>query len=559
MERRLAAILSADVAGYSRLMAHDDEETVRALSECRQELARIAGEHRGRIVDATGDSVLVEFPSALEAVDAAVRIQASIAERGRAVAADRRMEFRIGVHLGDVMVDGERIYGDGINVAARLQELAPPGGVCVSGTVHEQVRRRIEAGFEDLGQRRFKNIPDPVSAYRVLPDSAPPELESGAPPPLSSLSMRADVAVFVVPAVWIANVAIVFEILFMISPFALYYYSAYGPSLNLLHGSPRTAWLTSFFLPHFSETASPVLNALPVLGQALIVVGALLFVAAFAQIYGAKLRRRGPVTGGLYRLSRHPQYTALAVLGLGTLLLWPRFLVLITYLTMLMLYALLAHHEERLCLREFGAAYRAYWERTGLLLPRRPFPRGGVPWPTPLRARWAAGLVLYGVGIAAAIGAGFALRSYSLSQVSALYRDQTAVLSPAPLSEEELGRAFELARAAPGVDEQLRGVRPLVVYVVPLEWDLPDLPLVRPEGRSAGHRTPADFDRSRYKVLFAGTRTHHPGATRERIVLTAYGREPRVQVEVDTAARAITGVRSPPDTVRWGDIPTPMF
>src|SRR5262249_55948121 len=162
---------------------------------------------------------------------------------------------------------------------------------------------------------------------------------------------------------------VVCEILFMISPFALHFYSAYGPTLNVLHRSPATAWLSTFFLPHFSQTTSPLLNALPTLAGLLVLVGLGIFLAGVIPVYWAKLRGRGPVTGGLYAFIRHPQYVGLSILGLGTLLIWPRFLVLMTYLTMLFLYYRLARWEEEQCLTRFGESYRAYYAQTGMLLP----------------------------------------------------------------------------------------------------------------------------------------------------------------------------------------------
>jgi class 3 adenylate cyclase/TolB-like protein/Tfp pilus assembly protein PilF len=178
LQRRLAAILSADVVGYSRLMAEDDTETVRALQAYRDVVALLVGQHRGRVVDSPGDNLLAEFPSALDAVQAAAEIQRVIRARNAAVPAHRRMEFRIGVHLGDVVVEGDRIFGDGVNIAARLEALAEPGGICISGTVHEQVRRRLRLGYEDLGERSVKNIPDPLRVYRLrLDETLAPEPE----------------------------------------------------------------------------------------------------------------------------------------------------------------------------------------------------------------------------------------------------------------------------------------------------------------------------------------------------------------------------------------------
>ncbi len=147
VERKLAAILSADVVGSSRLMAEDEAATIRTLTDYREQIAMRVRQHRGRVVDAPGDNVLAEFPTALEAVRCAVEMQGVL----RARPAERRMDFRIGVHMGDVATERERIYGDGVNIAARLEALAEAGGVCISATVHEQVRNKLDAGFIDLG------------------------------------------------------------------------------------------------------------------------------------------------------------------------------------------------------------------------------------------------------------------------------------------------------------------------------------------------------------------------------------------------------------------------
>jgi class 3 adenylate cyclase/tetratricopeptide (TPR) repeat protein len=166
-ERKLTAILSADVAGYSRLMADDEVATVRTLKAYRDEIGLLARQHRGRVVDAEGDNLLAEFPSALDAVRCAAEIQRVLRARNSEVPRDRRMEFRIGVHLGDVMVEGDRIYGDGINVAARLESLAEVGGVCISDMIHRQVRTKLDLTYEDLGEQRVKNISEHVRVYRV--------------------------------------------------------------------------------------------------------------------------------------------------------------------------------------------------------------------------------------------------------------------------------------------------------------------------------------------------------------------------------------------------------
>jgi protein-S-isoprenylcysteine O-methyltransferase Ste14 len=482
--------------------------------------------------------------------------------RNSELPSERRMQFRMGVHLGDVTPEGERLYGDGINIAARLEGLAEPGGVWVSGTIHEQVHAKLPLRFEDLGEQRVKNIPRPVHVYRIRwqdSSAAQPAIEEGDVD-LGQLAGRSDVSVFVVPAVWALYVAIGFEILFMISPFALYYYSTYGPSLNFLHGSPWTAWLTHFFLPHFSMTASPLLNSLRGAGQLLVLVGSLVFLACFAQLYWAQFRRKGAVLGGLYRWSRHPQYLALAITGLGTLLAWPRFLVLIAYITMLFLYGWLARVEEERCLRKYGVSYRDYMARTGMFLPGRLFRRLPRILPATGGRRVAAVLALYVAVTAVAIGLTYRLRDYSLEQVSAIYEESLAALSPAVLTDDEIGTALRVAMRARAIREKLDAEGPdakVLVYVVPVDWELPDVPLQTHE-HSGGHVTPADFDRNLYKVLFTRVRTHDTEVRGKDIVKAAYGRDPIALAPVNNETGEVR-LDTPPGHVVWGDVPTPLF
>src|SRR6516164_4971629 len=166
--RRLAAILAADVAGYSRLMGADEEGTLERLKALRRELLdpKIA-EHHGRIVKTTGDGTLVEFASVVDSVRCAVEMQQAIPQRNAGVAADSRIELRIGINLGDVIVEPDDIYGDGVNIAARLEALADAGGVFVSNTVYDQIRDRLPFIFEDLGEQQVKNIARSVRVYRV--------------------------------------------------------------------------------------------------------------------------------------------------------------------------------------------------------------------------------------------------------------------------------------------------------------------------------------------------------------------------------------------------------
>lgn len=174
--RKLTAILNADVKGYSRLMGEDEEATIRTLTAYREVMANLIQKHRGRVVDSPGDNVLAEFKSVVDAVRCAVEIQEELKARNAELPENRKMEFRIGVNLGDVIEEGERIYGDGVNIAARVEGLAEGGGISISGTVHDHIENKLALGYEFLGEHTVKNIKKPVRIYRVLmePEAAAP-------------------------------------------------------------------------------------------------------------------------------------------------------------------------------------------------------------------------------------------------------------------------------------------------------------------------------------------------------------------------------------------------
>jgi adenylate cyclase len=185
MERRLAAILVADVVSYSRLMGADEEGTLARLKAHRDEVIHPSIDtHMGRIVKLMGDGLLAEFASVVDAVRCAVDIQEAMGERNADVPKDRRITYRIGINIGDIIVEGDDIYGDGVNVAARLEALAEPGGICASRTVFNHVKGKIEVGFEDLGAQKIKNIPEPIRVYRVATERLPPAATSPGTKPL---------------------------------------------------------------------------------------------------------------------------------------------------------------------------------------------------------------------------------------------------------------------------------------------------------------------------------------------------------------------------------------
>jgi adenylate cyclase len=186
-KRKLTAVLSADVAGYSRLMAEDETATVKTLETYREVMSTLIKQHRGRVIDSPGDNLLAEFTSVVDAVQCAVAVQKEFQARNAELPENRRMEFRIGVNLGDVIEEGERIYGDGVNIAARLEALADPGGICISKTAFDQIETKLPLGYEFLGEQDVKNIPKPVGAYRVLMEprvTVAEEIEKEKPVPI---------------------------------------------------------------------------------------------------------------------------------------------------------------------------------------------------------------------------------------------------------------------------------------------------------------------------------------------------------------------------------------
>src|ERR1700720_3796294 len=189
VERRLSAILAADIAGYSALMGADEARTVRDLKGHQAVVLPMVGEFGGRIIDTAGDGILAEFPSVVNAVKCAVAIQSKMAERNATIEPERRMQFRVGINIGDVVYDEARIYGDGINVAARLEGIAEAGGICISSKVYEEISGRIDLACEDIGEQQLKNIARPVRAYHVRVDSIATSVPAPALPDKPSIAV----------------------------------------------------------------------------------------------------------------------------------------------------------------------------------------------------------------------------------------------------------------------------------------------------------------------------------------------------------------------------------
>ncbi len=237
------------------------------------------------------------------------------------------------------------------------------------------------------------------------------------------------------------------EIVIMISPFAGYFYSGYGPLLDFLYGIKTTAWLTGFFLPHAVASKNNLLNFLNALGRSLFSLGLIAFLGGAVQVYSAKLRRKGIVSSVLYRWVRHPQYLFLAISGLGLLLFWPRFLILVLYISMLFVYYILARNEEDRMLKQHGDSYAAYMQRTAMFVPGEPgkkISRAFFGW---IKSPTLALSVGYGVTLFFALLAAFGLRHYTMSQISTIYlpEKQITVVSILPRSDQAIKDTLDAA------------------------------------------------------------------------------------------------------------------
>lgn len=274
-------------------------------------------------------------------------------------------------------------------------------------------------------------------------------------------------------AAFVFYLLIALEAVIMLTPFTAYFYAIYAPVLARLEARPSTAWLTAFFLPHITYTGDPLLTTLAWLGPGLLTVGLGVFFVCAGQVYWAKLTRRGVVSGGLYRWIRHPQYLGLGVAGLGLLLYWPRFIILLLYLSMLFVYYLLARHEEARMEARFGEAYARYRRATWMFLPGEP---GGriVSWLVPgaRRGGWVLAGLYAGV-LALGTALAFGARAYSLSRVPMVrYSDALVAVSLAPASGAAIERTLGTAIAHPEVRALLAKVHTepdhtLVAYVLP--------------------------------------------------------------------------------------------
>lgn len=354
---------------------------------------------------------------------------------------------------------------------------------------------------------------------------------------------------------WLLYVIIVFEIIFMISPAALYYYSVYGLPLNFLVENPYFSWLTQYILPHFSTHESFLGAFLIAVSWPLIFIGLVMFIWGFVQIYYAKFTGGGEVTTGLYQYIRHPQYTALAIVGLGTTLFWSRFLVLIAFVTMMYLYVVLARMEEKRCLRQFGDSYRAYLERTGRFLP--------MNWTSKLPSvetiKGPVLAMMYVVTLAVVLPFGWWLKLHVIEQMEVMTRDKVTAIAIAPMAPSRTDEVLALAGPLFPKDEDI------LAYVVPGSWNIPELGISGKRGysQSAGrelahptmHGNLPDYEGSLFYVLVTRPVFRTPQSRGLEHVVEMIPLF-RIDVDIERGAASLVEELS---AGKWAGIPVPVY
>ena len=357
---------------------------------------------------------------------------------------------------------------------------------------------------------------------------------------------------------------VAFEFFYMASPFAAYFYSIYGPGLTFLNGIPALAWLSDTFLPHVvMETSSPILKTIRMLGPVFAVTGAAVFLVAAVPVYYAKLKRSGPVTGGLYKFIRHPQYAGLIVWGMGLVILWPRTIALLLFVAMLFVYFFLARIEEQECERRFGIRYLKYRNATGMFLPFRVHALPSFPGlPRSRLNRIAVVVTLYCCVSLAALGLSAQMKTWSLQNLYTHSTGNAVFISVTAMSADSLARLVACTLSHPDVRSQLlqgrKGTR-YVNYVMPDDLYLMEVPMLQ-RGTSHGNigLSYGDSDPRYLKIIITEAVTRDAGSGVE-MLRSVVERIPLMEIRIDPAIPAVLDVcRLPRDSALHG-LPFPVF
>ncbi len=356
---------------------------------------------------------------------------------------------------------------------------------------------------------------------------------------------------------------IAFEFFYMASPFAMYFYSVYKPGLGFISRFPFLAWMTGFFMPHLVvDTKSALLSSIPAVGAVIAALGLILFLICAFQIYYSKLFLKKAVTGGIYKYVRHPQYAAFALCSFGLLLLWPRYLTLFFYITLLFVYYWLARKEEKECLQKFGGEYAAYKAGTAMFFPLPAWLH--IPEGLSAGLKRINILVKYALVTTIAIMAAIGIEMLSIRHLYSYSDSEGTWLSIYKTEEIEFKKLSGLIQSSGTIDSLIMhkaaGKNELINYVLPAEMYISEIPMIKPDGEAC-HVEAGQYDHSNTKIII--TKGIHGKAGRilknNRLVQHTLTLQPITEVWVDTKSFTISKIIDLPESERYSNIPEPVF
>lgn len=357
---------------------------------------------------------------------------------------------------------------------------------------------------------------------------------------------------------------IAFEFAYMAGPFAAFFYSAYSPALNFFNNIEPLSWLIQFFLPHVTQSSSSALiSSHNVIGAILALGGFLMFVIGACRIYYSKLAKKGAVTGGMYKYIRHPQYISFIICSLGLLLIWPRYIVLIGFVTMLFVYYYLARAEETECIEKFGETYITYMENTNMFIPFIKFPRKKSSFPKPsLIKRFIAALFAYLITLASFLGIAYGLQILTINSLHAQYTDTSATIAICELDHSTISEITEIVFKNENVQAELGDSMPSTYYlnyILPTTWFAAEVPMNGLTYR-AGHKSDSNYDATQYKCIITRAIPRNDSFTSGKSILTQlHSRQPLLEVWVDTSTHQVTQILQMPDEIKYDGIPEAIY
>lgn len=354
---------------------------------------------------------------------------------------------------------------------------------------------------------------------------------------------------------------VAFEFAYMAGPFAVYFYSVYSPVLNFMNRIPALSWMIKFFLPHVvRDTSSPVINSIEIIGLTLSILGFLIFVIGACQIYYSKLTKKGAVSGGLYKYIRHPQYTSFIVCSFGLMLLWPRYIVIFFFVTLVFGYYFLARAEEIECEKKFGESFIEYERKTGRFFPKRK----NAPEQTDPSHKMDLGkiFVIYLITLGVFYLGAFGLNRLTLNSLYSISDDSSVTVSLCEIDAETMENIISIAKNDTRVNSYLTSKeenRLSLNYILPTEWFAAEIPMTGVVYRS-GHKSPANYDHNRYKIIFI-TPTLLPGEnpSPSDILSKTIGITPLVEVWVDIDRREVIEIKEMPENIKYDGIPEAIY